>query len=133
MRRATQYLFVGAMIAAVQAMVACGSGLSGSGGSQINPSVEDYARHPVAHPTLLWFYSRHPLTFTVRERGYFGRFTMSDSACKYIATVSPKSAKGPSARFNVTPLKSASGGVCVVRVADTQGHAAKVTVSNPGY
>jgi hypothetical protein len=90
-------------------------------------------RHPVAHPTYLFFYSPHPLKFLVRQTRYHGRFTMSDPACRYIATVSPKSAKGPRATFKVTPIKSPSGGVCVVSVADAQGHEAKVTVSNPGY
>lgn len=89
--------------------------------------------HPVAHPTYLFFYSPHPLRFSVRQSRYHGRFTMSDPACRYIASVSPTSAKGPRARFKVTPIKSVSGGVCVVSVADAQGNKAKVTVSNPGY
>ena len=92
-----------------------------------------HARHPVAHPKSLTFYSSDPLTFTVRQTHYHGRFTMSDSACKGIASVSPRSAKGPRARFTVTPIESPSGGVCVVSVADAQGYAAKVSVSNPGY
>ena len=90
-------------------------------------------RHPVAHPTSLFFYSPHPLKFRVRQTGYYGRFTMSDSACYMIASVSPKHAKGPRATFKVTPIETASGGVCVVSVADAQGYTAKVTVSNPGY
>jgi len=91
------------------------------------------ARYPVAHPTVLTFYSRHPLKFTVRQPGYDGRFAVSDSACVSIASVSPMSAKGPRATFKVTPIETASGGSCVVSVADAQKHAAKVTVNNPGY
>ena len=87
----------------------------------------------LAHPAYLTFYSQHPLKFRVRETGYYGRFTVSDSACDYIARVSPKSAKGPKATFKVTPIESPSGGVCVVTIADAHKHAATVTVNNPGY
>jgi hypothetical protein len=96
-------------------------------------AIAAHVRHPVADPTSLFFYSPHPLKFTVRQTGYYGRFTMSDSACEYIASVSPKSAKGPRATFKVTPIESPSGGGCVVSVADAQGYTAKVTVGNPGY
>jgi hypothetical protein len=89
--------------------------------------------HLVAYPTYLTFYSQHPLKFRVREAEYHGRFTISDSACDYIAKVSPKSAKGPRATFKVTPIESPSGGVCVVTVADAHKHTATVTVNNPGY
>jgi hypothetical protein len=91
------------------------------------------ARHPVAHPTSLFFYSRYPLRFTVRQTGYHGRFTMSDNTCGSIASVSPKSAKGPRATFKVKPIETVSGGTCVVSIADAQGYTAKVTVANPGY
>jgi hypothetical protein len=58
---------------------------------------------------------------------------MSDSDCRYIASVMPKSADGPKAKFKVTPIQTPSGGHCVVTVADDQKHTAKVTVNNPGY
>lgn len=123
------------------ALSACAAAaiLAGCGGSEVAPTggasatIAAHVRHPVAHPTSLFFYSPHPLKFTVRQTGYYGRFTMSDSACYIIASVSPKSAKGPMATFKVTPIETASGGVCVVSVADAQGYTAKVTVSNPGY
>jgi hypothetical protein len=117
--------------------------LAGCGGSQPpigtpgampqTATIAAHVRHPVAHPTSLFFYSRHPLKFTVRQTDYYGRFTMSDSACYMIASVSPKSAKGPRATFKVTPIESPSGGGCVVTVADAHGHKAKVSVGNPGY
>lgn len=143
-RTVSRYLSVSALLAASPMVVACG----GPVGSQISPSAsaatapaspsyergpKAAARHPVAHPTLLIFYSEHPLRFKVRETGYYGRFTVSDSACNGIASVSPKSAKGPKARFKVTPIESPSGGECVVSVADDHGYSAKVTVVNPGY
>jgi hypothetical protein len=99
-------------------------------------------KHLVAQPTSLFFQSRHPLKFTVRQKGYFGIFTMSDAACSPIASVSPKSAKGPTATFTVTPIESPSGGGCVVTVADAVlgsspasalGYTATVSVGNPGY
>jgi hypothetical protein len=119
---------------------------AGCGGSQppINALVAMTQGHavaandkrPVANPTSLFFYSRHPLKFTVTQTGYYGRFTMSDYACVHpngIARVSPKSARGPSATFKVTPIESPSGGGCVVTVANAQGRKAKVSVGNPGY
>ena len=96
-------------------------------------TITGQAGHPVAHPTSLFFDSYAPLKFTVRQTGYYGRFTMSDSSCYNIATVSPKSAKGPRATFIVTGIETPSGGTCVVTVADAQGYTAKVTVYNPGY
>jgi hypothetical protein len=117
--------------------------LAGCGGSQApigapgalphGAAIAVHAGHPVAHPTSLFFYSPRPLKFTVRQTGYYGRFTMSDSGCYMIASVSPNSAKGPRATFKVTPIETASGGVCVVSVADAQGYTANVIVSNPGY
>jgi hypothetical protein len=117
--------------------------LAGCGGSQPpigvpgampqRSAIATHVRHPVAHPTSLTFYSAHQLKFTVRQTGYYGRFTVSDSACDGIASVSPSSAKGPRAKFTVTPTESPSGGECVVSVADAQGYTAKVSVSNPGY
>ena len=92
-----------------------------------------HSGHLVVHPTYLTFYSQHPLKFRVRETGYYRRFTISDSACHYIAKVSPKSAKGPRATFKVTPIESPSGGVCVVTIADVHKNTATVTVNNPGY
>ncbi len=129
---ATRYLSVSAIIAAAPMMVACGGGSDGNVPPQ-TAAIASHVRQPVAHPTSLFFYSPHPLKFTVRQTGYYGRFTMSDPACGYIASVSPKSAKGPRATFKVKPIETASGGVCVVSVADAQGYTAKVTVSNPGY
>jgi hypothetical protein len=98
--------------------------------------------HPVAHPTSLFFRSRRPLKFTVRQIGYDGGFVMMDSGCGGIASVSPKSANGPMATFTVTPIASPSGGGCVVSVADAVlgsspasalGYSATVSVGNPGY
>ena len=120
--------------------------LAGCGGSQPpigatgampqSSAIAAHAKHSghlVARPNYLTFYSQHPLKFTVRETGYYGRFTISDSACDYIAKVSPKSAKGPRATFKVAPIKSPSGGVCVVTIADVHKNTATVTVNNPGY
>jgi hypothetical protein len=117
--------------------------LAGCGGSQppigtpgAMPQSRAIAQHVgrlLAHPTYLTFYSEHPLKFRVRETGYYGRFSISDSACDYIARVSPKSAKGPKATFKVTPIESPSGGVCVVTIAGARKHTATVTVNNPGY
>lgn len=95
--------------------------------------IAQYVGRLLAHPAYLTFYSQHPLKFRVRETGYYGRFTVSDSACDYIARVRPKSAKGPKATFKVTPIESPSGGACVVTIADAHKHAATVTVNNPGY
>ena len=126
----SQYVLYGCLAAAL---------LAGCGESQppiVVPGTQTTAahvRHPVAHPTSLFFYSRHPLRFTVRQTGYYGRFTMLDSTCGTIASVSPKSAKGPRATFKVKPIETVSGGTCVVSVADAQGYTAKVTVANPGY
>jgi hypothetical protein len=130
------HLGLGCYIVGVATAVAM---LAGCGGSQppiVAPGTQTAAahvRHPVAHPTSLFFYSRHPLKFTVRQTGYYGRFTMSDSTCGSIASVSPKSAKGPRATFKVKRIETVSGGTCVVSVADAQGYTAKVTVANPGY
>jgi len=97
---------------------------------------------PVAKPVSLFFQSRHPLKFTVRQTGYTGVFTMTDSGCGGIASVSPKSAEGPRATFTVTPIASPSGGGCVVVIADAVapstptsalGDTATVSVGNPGY
>ncbi len=73
--------------------------ISGVGFALCIRVVAGHVRHPVAHPTSLFFYSRHPLKFSVRQTGNYGRFTMSDAARAYIASVSPKSAKGPRATF----------------------------------
>jgi hypothetical protein len=105
----------------------------GSGIEAQAATIATHAGHPVAHPKSLTFYSSDPLTFTVRQSHYHGRFTVSDSACNGIASVSPTSAKGPRAKFTVTPIESPSGGVCVVNIADARGYMAKVRVSNPGY
>jgi hypothetical protein len=96
------------------------------------PSRADY---PMADPTVLDFHSRRPLWFTVRQTGYHGWFYMSDPDCVpfNIAHVSPKSAKAPKAIFKVTPIETASGGTCLVTVADAQKRTATVTVNNPGY
>jgi hypothetical protein len=93
------------------------------------------AGYPIAKPSILDFHSRHPLWFTVRQTGYHGLFYMSDPECgpSDIAHVSPKSAKAPKARFKVTPIETASGGTCLVTVADAQKRTATVTVNNPGY
>jgi hypothetical protein len=117
--------------------------LAGCGGSQPpigapgamsqSHAITQHVGRLLAHPTYLTFYSQHPLKFRVRETGYYGRFTISDSACDYIARVSPKSAKGPKATFKVTPIESPSGGVCVVTIADAHKRTATVTVNNPGY
>jgi hypothetical protein len=98
--------------------------------------------HPVANPTSLFFQSRHPLKFTVRQAGYASGFVMMDSGCGGIASVSPELANGPRATFTVTPIASPSGGGCVVSVADAVlgsspasalGYSATVSVGNPGY
>jgi len=99
----------------------------------LREAIAEHVRRPVAHPTVLDFFSKHPLKFTVHQTGYYGRLTMSDSDCAYIASVSPKWAKGPRAMFKVTPIETPSGGTCVVSVADSQKYTAKVTVNNPGY
>jgi hypothetical protein len=96
-------------------------------------AVATSARRPVANPTSLNFYSRHPLKFTAQQTGYDGRFTVSDSTCVDLVSVRPTTSKGPSATFKVTPIESPSGGFCVVTVANDQGRKAKVTISNPGY
>ena len=95
----SQYVLYGCLAAAL---------LAGCGESQppiVAPGTQTAAahvRHPVAHPDLAFLrHSRHPLKFTVRQTGYYGRFTMSDSTCGSIASVSPKSAKGPRATFRV--------------------------------
>jgi len=144
-RIVSRYLLVGALLAASPMVVGCGADPAGS---PINPhanaattaaipsyerSPKTAARHPVAHPTLLTFYSEHPLKFKVRETRYYGRFTVSDGDCDGVASVSPRKAKGPKAKFKVTPIESPSGGECVVSVADDHGYSAKVTVVNPGY
>ena len=118
-------------VIAALAFAGCGSQVAPTGGAPV--TIAAHVGRPVAHPTSLFFHSRHPLKFTVRQTGYDGRFIMSDSACGYIASVSPKSAKGPRATFKVTPILTVSGGTCVVSIADAQGYAAKVTVYNPGY
>jgi len=121
---------------AAEILAGCGGSqppIDAPGAMQQTTTIAAHVRHPVAHPTSLFFYSRHPLKFTVRQTDYYGRFTMSDAACHMIASVSPKSAKGPRATFKVTPIESPSGGGCVVTVADAQGHKAKVSVGNPGY
>lgn len=103
------------------------------GAVQQSRVIVQHVGHLVAHPTYLTFYSPHPLKFRVRETGYYGRLTISDPACGYIARVNPKSAKGPRATFKVTPLESPSGGVCGITIADAHNHTATVTVNNPGY
>jgi hypothetical protein len=99
-------------------------------------------KHPVAHPTSLFFQSRHPLKFTVRQAGYASGFVMMDSGCGGIASVSTELANGPRATFTVTPIASPSGGGCVVSVADAVlgsspasalGYSATVSVGTPGY
>jgi hypothetical protein len=90
-------------------------------------------KRPVANPTSIFFQSPQPIKFTVKQTGYYGRFTMSDPDCVGLVSVSPATAKGPSATFKVTPIESPSGGVCAVIVSSDQGRKAKVTVNNPGY
>lgn len=122
--------------AAVLLLNACGgsqSPIGAAGAMSQSRMIAQNVGHLVAYPTYLTFYSKHPLKFRVREADYYGRFTIRDSACAYIAKVSPRSAKGPSATFKVTPIESPSGGVCVVTVADAHKHTATVTVNNPGY
>jgi hypothetical protein len=124
------------IIAALALTAGCGGSQPPVGTSAAVPqghAVAANAKRPVANPTLLNFYSRHPLKFIVKQTGYDGLFTMSDSTCAHLASVSPTTAKGPSATFKVTPIESPSGGFCVVTVANAQGRKAKVSVGNPGY
>jgi hypothetical protein len=124
---------------AAASLAACGGPQPPNGapvGMPQSPAIAVPAKHPdhpVARPTVLDFHSEHPLTFVARQSGYYGRFSISDHNCVSIATVSPKWANGPRATFKVTPVKTASGGTCVVSVTDSQKHTAKVTVNNPGY
>lgn len=136
MKTSTLYHHAFSICATAAMLAGCGASQQpiGAPGAMLeNSSSAQYARRPIAHPTSLFFYSRHPLKFTVRQTGYDGRFKMSDSACGYIASVSPKWASGPVATFKVRPISTPSGGTCVVTVADARGHMATVTVGNPGY
>ena len=124
------------IVCVVASFAACGGSqprVGAAGAMSQSLVIAQHVGRLVAQPTSLTFYSQHPLKFRVREADYYGRFTISDSACDYIAKVSPKSAKGPRATFKVTPIESPSGGVCVVTVADAHKHTATVTVNNPGY
>jgi hypothetical protein len=68
-------LFTVAMVAIVT-LAGCGESQPPIGAqgamSQTSPPAT-HAKHPVAHPTSLFFSSRHPLKFTVRQTGYYGR------------------------------------------------------------
>jgi hypothetical protein len=64
--------------------------------------------------------------FIVSEAGYDGTLTQTNG-CRNSARVSPPRARGPSAKFTVTPL--ALVGACAVTVTDAAGRAATVLVS----
>lgn len=69
-------------------------------------------------PTSLTFTDIPPQSFTVSETGYSGQFTIDQSACAGIATVTPLSGTSATS-FTVTPSNSsASGGTCNLHVND---------------
>jgi len=81
----------------------------------------------VSPTTISFIAGRAPtsVTFVANESGYRGSIVASSENTN-VATVSPSSASGPSATFNVTAI---GAGTTLIDVADLNGNRAAVTVA----
>jgi hypothetical protein len=91
------------------------------GGSASNPLI-------VSSSALSYTTAGATQTFTASETGYAGTLTAANGSpsCAGIANVAPASGTGPAALFSVT---SVAAGICQLKVTDTNGQTAVVTVT----
>jgi hypothetical protein len=111
-------------IAALSLVVACSNGntsgmLPNSGSNAFlagafAPAAKSPIQLSIAKLDFTELGAKHAKTFTATEKKYEGEFTLHDTCLKHV-TLAPDKAKGPAAKFKVTPVSNAT---CEITVTD---------------
>ncbi len=111
-------------------LAGCGGGGGGGGGAlpggggNATASPNPVSSGPTLSMNALSITSSTPQTFSVRDSGYTGTFSVS--GCANVVSVSPSSAAGPTATFTVTPV---APGTCTLVISESDGRSVTLAVA----